>query len=100
MGATGDDLLIWLREHEKYSSDQQRTKRIIEMTAYCRELCALMVQTKEQIMGGDHYGATRSVAILRHEYGAGNVPVKVLEARVKLWLPAAVDALLSQVSGV
>ena len=96
-GATGTDLLTLLRQLEQYTVDQQKSKRLAETAAYCRELCALMARAKEQIADGDHYGATRSLDIVRAEYRGGCSPVPVVEARVARWLPMAIDVLLVQV---
>jgi len=96
-GATGNDLLTLLRQLEQYTGDQQKSKRMAETAAYCRELCALMARAKAQIAEGDHYGATRSLDIVRAEYRGGCVPVPVVKDFVARWLPVAVDVLLAQV---
>ena len=80
-----------------------------------------MLRAKHQIAQGDHYGATRSLTILREECNNNNntnnnnnnnnnnnkqephrqpLLPEVLRGKLEQWLVATVDALLLQVHGM
>ena len=96
--------------------DQDRSAEINATAVYCQELSGVMLRAKHQMVEGDHYGATRSLTILRQECynnnsnssssnnnnSSGNhlppptLP-EVLRSRLEHWLVATTDALLLQV---
>ena len=87
-----------------------------------QELSGVMLRAKHQMAQGDHYGATRSLTILRQECynnnnhnnnhnsnnnhnnnsGSGTIPPSpmlpdVLRSRLEHWLAASIDTLLLQI---
>eukprot|EP01035_Chromulina_nebulosa_P020501 gene20501-26595_t len=90
--STGGNLTKVLNELQNIQTEKENCRNLLDSCTSCKDVAALMVQTRQQIESDDHYSAMRTIEIIKGEVKM--LKVQAMVDFVNRWLPVAVNKLL------